>query len=103
MWHTSVRLDDLSAQYRPLLAAAFAGGRPANFCDLGGGGDAQGVVDQVSSHNREIRRELGNKIRHQARVIPELRFFLDETLDYAEKINKLLEETKKNDSKDQGD
>jgi succinyl-CoA synthetase beta subunit len=26
----------------------FAGGRPANFCDLGGGGDAQGVVDALS-------------------------------------------------------
>src|SRR5205807_8774292 len=26
---------------------AFVGGRPANFCDLGGGGDAQGVVDAL--------------------------------------------------------
>jgi succinyl-CoA synthetase beta subunit len=26
---------------------ALAGGRPANFCDLGGGGDAQGVVDAL--------------------------------------------------------
>src|SRR6185295_2075390 len=26
----------------------FAGGRPADFCDLGGGGDAQGVVDALS-------------------------------------------------------
>ena len=26
----------------------FAGGRPANFCDLGGGGDARGVVDALS-------------------------------------------------------
>jgi succinyl-CoA synthetase beta subunit len=26
---------------------AYAGGRPANFCDLGGGGDAQGVVDAL--------------------------------------------------------
>jgi succinyl-CoA synthetase beta subunit len=26
---------------------SFAGGRPANFCDLGGGGDAQGVVDAL--------------------------------------------------------
>jgi succinyl-CoA synthetase beta subunit len=25
----------------------FAGGRPANFCDLGGGGDAEGVVDAL--------------------------------------------------------
>jgi succinyl-CoA synthetase beta subunit len=26
---------------------AHVGGRPANFCDLGGGGDAQGVVDAL--------------------------------------------------------
>ena len=67
------------------------------YLSVFGNKDAQGVVDQVSSHNKEIRRELGNKIRHQARIIPELRFFLDETLDYAEKINKLLDETKKKD------
>jgi succinyl-CoA synthetase beta subunit len=31
----------------------FAGGRPANFCDLGGGGDAQGVVDALSVITRD--------------------------------------------------
>ena len=34
-----------------------AGGRPANFCDLGGGGDAQGVVDalEVITSNQQVR------------------------------------------------
>src|SRR2546429_2633860 len=34
-----------------------AGGRPANFCDLGGGGDAQGVVDalQVITRDADVR------------------------------------------------
>jgi len=34
-----------------------AGGRPANFCDLGGGGDAQGVVDalEVISADPQVR------------------------------------------------
>ncbi len=31
----------------------FAGGRPANFCDLGGGGDAQGVVDALGVITRD--------------------------------------------------
>ena len=31
----------------------FAGGRPANFCDLGGGGDAQGVVDALDVITRD--------------------------------------------------
>jgi succinyl-CoA synthetase beta subunit len=35
----------------------FVGGRPANFCDLGGGGDAQGVVDalQVITRDPQVR------------------------------------------------
>ena len=35
----------------------FAGGRPANFCDLGGGGDAQGVVDALSviTHDPQVK------------------------------------------------
>jgi succinyl-CoA synthetase beta subunit len=35
----------------------FAGGRPANFCDLGGGGDAQGVVDalEVITSDPQVR------------------------------------------------
>jgi succinyl-CoA synthetase beta subunit len=41
---------------------ALAGGRPANFCDLGGGGDAQGVVDalEVISADRQVRSILFN-------------------------------------------
>ena len=36
-----------------LDVVTFAGGRPANFCDLGGGGDAQGVVDALSVITRD--------------------------------------------------
>jgi succinyl-CoA synthetase beta subunit len=41
---------------------ALAGGRPANFCDLGGGGDAQGVVDalEVISADAQVRSILFN-------------------------------------------
>ncbi|MFM2136151.1 MAG: ribosome-binding factor RbfA [Bacteroidota bacterium] len=73
------------------------------YLSVYGSKDSQGVIDQVSSHQKEVRRELGNKIRHQARIIPELRFFLDETLDYADRINRLLEETKKQDSGNTGE
>jgi len=39
-----------------------AGGKPANFCDLGGGGDAQGVVDalEVITRDRDVRSILFN-------------------------------------------
>ncbi|MBD0290085.1 MAG: ADP-forming succinate--CoA ligase subunit beta [Thermoleophilia bacterium] len=41
---------------------AQAGGRPANFCDLGGGGDAEGVVDalEVITADRQVRSILFN-------------------------------------------
>jgi len=41
---------------------ALVGGRPANFCDLGGGGDAQGVVDalEVITADAQVRSILFN-------------------------------------------
>jgi succinyl-CoA synthetase beta subunit len=45
-----------------LDVVALAGGRPANFCDLGGGGDAQGVVDalEVISVDPQVKSILFN-------------------------------------------
>ena len=37
-----------------------------------------------------IRHELGNRIRHQLRLVPELHFFLDDSLDYIDNIDRLL-------------
>jgi len=41
---------------------ALAGGSPANFCDLGGGGDAQGVVDalEVITADPQVKSILFN-------------------------------------------
>jgi succinyl-CoA synthetase beta subunit len=41
---------------------AFVGGRAANFCDLGGGGDAQGVVDalEVITRDPQVRAVFFN-------------------------------------------
>lgn len=64
------------------------------YLSVFGSKNAQLVIDTIDTHNKEIRRELGNRIRHQARIIPELKFFLDDSLDYVEKIDKLLNETR---------
>lgn len=56
--------------------------------------NSQETIDQIEKHNKEIRKRLGNEIRHQARIIPELKFFLDDSLDYVEKIEKLLNDSK---------
>jgi ribosome-binding factor A len=50
----------------------------------------QVVLDEIKDHSRQIRQQLGSKIRNQVRIIPELRFFLDETLLEAEKMDKLI-------------
>jgi ribosome-binding factor A len=53
-------------------------------------GDKEAIVENVRNQTAIIRRELGNIIRRQVRVIPELLFFLDDSLDYAQKIDDLL-------------
>ena len=39
---------------------------------------------------KSIRFDLGNRLRHQLRIIPELKFFIDDSLDYLERIDELL-------------
>ena len=48
------------------------------------------VVEEVGQNAKAIRGLLGNSIRHQMRVVPELRFFEDDSLDYIENIDNLL-------------
>lgn len=49
-------------------------------------------VDLLNSHNKLIRGELGKKIGKQLRITPEIAFYVDDSLDYAEEINNLLKE-----------
>ncbi len=48
------------------------------------------VLAIVKEQNKEIRKRLATTIRHQLRKTPELIFVIDDSLDYAEKINNLL-------------
>ena len=48
------------------------------------------VVEEVAQNGKAIRGLLGNRVRHQMRVVPELRFFEDDSLDYIENIDNLL-------------
>ena len=48
------------------------------------------VFKEIQNNNKSIRYELGNIIRNQVRRIPELFFYIDDSLSYAEKIDKLL-------------
>ena len=65
------------------------------FLSIFGGKEPKKIFEVVSKQNREIRKKLGEKIRFKVRIIPELKFILDDSFDYADKIDKLLRETKK--------
>jgi ribosome-binding factor A len=48
------------------------------------------VVDKFREHKAEIKRDLGEKLRHHLRRIPEVEFFRDETLDNAYRIEEVF-------------
>ena len=48
------------------------------------------IIESVKANTKAIRFELGQKVRNQLRKVPELVFFLDETIDYLENIDSLL-------------
>jgi ribosome-binding factor A len=50
------------------------------------------VLQKLHTHEREIRKLLGVRIRNQARIVPALEFFIDDSLDYAEKMNKIMKD-----------
>ncbi|MDR2410972.1 MAG: 30S ribosome-binding factor RbfA [Bacteroidales bacterium] len=53
-------------------------------------GDKSDVLRTIESNKREIRYKLGKQIKNQLRIVPELVFEIDDTLDYIENINNLL-------------
>lgn len=54
------------------------------------------VLKQVEAETKTFRYELGKRVRHQLRIIPELFFYIDDSLDYLENIDKLLNKDKEN-------
>ena len=52
----------------------------------------QAVMEELEKNNWFIRRELGRRIRNQLKIVPELQFFLDDSLEYIENIDSLLKE-----------
>ncbi|OWY23237.1 30S ribosome-binding factor RbfA [Sphingobacteriales bacterium UPWRP_1] len=55
------------------------------------------VIDAIAENAHAIRHDLGAVIRHKLRRIPELEFYLDDTLDEAEKIDRLFDKLKDDD------
>ncbi len=52
--------------------------------------DKDVVFEEIRNSKSNLRFELGNRIKNQVRKIPDLQFYIDDSLDYAEKIDNLL-------------
>lgn len=51
---------------------------------------AEEILSNINNTAPQIRYELGTRVRHQLRIIPELKFFIDDSIDYLEHIDELL-------------
>ncbi|MBQ1909484.1 MAG: 30S ribosome-binding factor RbfA [Bacteroidaceae bacterium] len=53
---------------------------------------ADELVNNINANGRSVRFELGKRVGKQLRIIPELKFFIDDSLDYVDHIDELLKQ-----------
>ena len=53
---------------------------------------ADELVNNINANGRSVRFELGKRVGKQLRIIPELKFFIDDSLDYVDHIDGLLKQ-----------
>lgn len=58
-------------------------------------GKSDETLQYIRQSGKDIRFELGKKIRHQLKEVPELEFYIDDSLDYIEKIENIIDKSKK--------
>jgi ribosome-binding factor A len=59
--------------------------------------DNNAVMKRIEEREWEVKKELAIKVKQQLRRIPELKFFLDDTLEHVFKMEELFKEIKKED------
>jgi ribosome-binding factor A len=57
--------------------------------------DAVATLNKIQEQAWEIKKELTARVRHQLRSMPQLTFYIDDTLDYVDKMEVLFKEIKK--------
>ncbi|MDX2128327.1 MAG: 30S ribosome-binding factor RbfA [Chloroherpetonaceae bacterium] len=60
---------------------------------------SQSILEHLRKENKHYRKELAFKIRNQFRRIPELEFYLDDFTEQASRIDALLKEARKNETR----
>ena len=53
--------------------------------------DKDELIIKIKKHTKEIRYMLGQRVGKQLRVVPELQFYIDDSLDYIENLENLLD------------
>lgn len=56
---------------------------------------AKADIESIRSKSSEIRYKLGTRIRNQARIVPQLEFFVDDTNEYVEHMDKIFDKISK--------
>lgn len=64
--------------------------------------EPKALLKEIKERTGEWRNLLGQRVKHQLRRIPELQFFIDDTLDYVFKMEELFKEIKESDAKASG-
>lgn len=59
------------------------------------------ALKAIEERSWEIKRELTARVRHQLRSMPQLNFFIDDTLEYVDKMEKLFKDIKTSEDKNQ--
>ena len=57
--------------------------------------DSFDALKKIEERGWEIKKELTARVRHQLRSMPKLTFYIDDTLDYVDKMEKLFKDIKK--------
>jgi len=60
------------------------------FISIFGHKDAQEVYKNIKTHKDSIRYEMGKRLGKSLRRIPDLRFYIDDSIEYAMEIDNLL-------------
>jgi ribosome-binding factor A len=60
------------------------------YISLFGVSDPKALLEAIKAQSGTIRHHLAERVRKQMRIVPGLDFFIDDSLDYAEKIDNLL-------------
>jgi len=50
----------------------------------------EGILKGIQDHYPKIRYEIGRKVGKQLRIVPEISFFIDDSLDYIDNIDRIL-------------